>query len=559
MPKNAHTGSLLLAFQREAETLLRVTPSIMIIFEMDGEILIANDAAARFFECSVTSVIGNNIYELYKFENSSLQTHILQLAQSLEELSFEDTSKGRKFSCILSPMLSKGNVIRVVLSAQDVTERRRTEEQLRTLSQELDSKVRERTEELQKANQKLLQEKQRAELLADFSRVLIEYINNYGELFQRISDEITSLLGDGCIISVFSEDRSFLQVVAVSHQNMQMAQDVRTVVAGKSYLIRNTALDTLIQKAEIFINEALTYEGSCKMLPPEVWPLLEKDGLNSLAVIPLRVREYAVGAISIIRSHSELTPFDDVDAAFLRGMANPLALTIENAKLFDEVQENRQQLRGLSQQLVDLQEEQIRNLSRELHDSVGQNLTAINLNLTLLQQILPKNCPDDISLRLADTSQMMEEAIARMRNIMADFLPPMLESYGLSTTLLWYGEQFTKRMNIPVLVNDHSLRVLRLPPQVEIGFFRIVQEALNNVAKYAHATQVNIDLMDDDDHVLMIIADDGVGFDSRAVLAEPSAHWGLAIMHERARALDASFNIESALGKGTKILLRIAR
>jgi signal transduction histidine kinase len=209
--------------------------------------------------------------------------------------------------------------------------------------------------------------------------------------------------------------------------------------------------------------------------------------------------------------------------------------------------------------MVDLQEEQIRYLARELHDSVGQNLTAININLSLLQQRLPENYPDSIKSRLADTSQIVEETIVRMRNVMADFLPPMLESYGLSPTLSWYGEQFTKRTNIPVKVNDYRLDVVRrLPPQSEVGLFRIVQEALNNTAKYAYATQAEIELKDDGDDMVMTIADDGVGFDPQVVFAK-SAHWGFAIMRERARALDASFDIKSAPGKGAKILLRIAR
>lgn len=224
--------------------------------------------------------------------------------------------------------------------------------------------------------------------------------------------------------------------------------------------------------------------------------------------------------------------------------------------LVEDIKENREQLRALSQQMVDTQEKQIKNLAHELHDSVGQNLTAININLSLVQHLLPKQYPEDIKLRLADTRQIVEETVGRMRNVMADFLPPMLESYGLSSALSWYGEQFTKRTNIPVNVNDYRQSILRLPPQMEVGLFRIVQEALNNVAKYAHAAQVNIELKDDGDDMLMIIFDDGVGFDPQVVFAKPE-HWGFAIMRERARALDASFDIQSAVDAGTKIVLRM--
>jgi signal transduction histidine kinase len=170
---------------------------------------------------------------------------------------------------------------------------------------------------------------------------------------------------------------------------------------------------------------------------------------------------------------------------------------------------------------------------------------------------LPENYPADVKSRLADTSQIVEETVARMRNVMADFLPPMLEHYGLLPTLTWYCEQFTKRTNISANVRDYRLNDARLSPQAEVGLFRIVQEALNNVAKYAQVAQAEIEFKDDGDDLLMIISDNGVGFDPQVVFAE-SAHWGFAIMRERARALDAAFEIQSALNQGTKIILRIA-
>lgn len=226
--------------------------------------------------------------------------------------------------------------------------------------------------------------------------------------------------------------------------------------------------------------------------------------------------------------------------------------------LVEDIKENREQLRVLGQQMVGLQEKQIKNLARELHDNIGQNLTTININLSLLRQQMPEDYPENIRSRLADTSQIVEETVVRMRNVMADFLPPMLESYGLAPTLSWYGEQFAKRTNIAVSVNDYRLSAARLPPLAEVGLFRIVQEALNNVTKYAHAANVDIELKDDGNDMLMTIADNGVGFDPQVVLGK-AGHWGFAIMRERAEALDASFEIRSAPDKGTKVLLRIAR
>jgi signal transduction histidine kinase len=240
-------------------------------------------------------------------------------------------------------------------------------------------------------------------------------------------------------------------------------------------------------------------------------------------------------------------------------------LLLLTSELDNKVQERTEELRIanqelhlLSQQMVDMQEKQIKNLARELHDSIGQNLTAINLNLSLTQQLLPKNSSDEVRARLIDASSLVEEVVTRMRNVIADFLPPMLESYGLSPALSWYCEQFTRRTNIRVQVKNQQGDTRRLAPEAEVGLFRIAQEALNNTAKHAHASHVDIELKNEDEVLLMIISDDGLGFDPH-IAFEKSSHWGLAIMRERARSLGASLEIQSVPNQGVKIILRITR
>ena len=228
------------------------------------------------------------------------------------------------------------------------------------------------------------------------------------------------------------------------------------------------------------------------------------------------------------------------------------------AELDLRVRERTAELSALSQQMADMHEKQIQDLARELHDGVGQNLTAINLNLTLLRELLPADTPAAAKSRLADTSQLVEETVARMRNVMADFLPPMLEHYGLTPALVWYGEQFAQRTGMQINVRDLRADAARLPPQVEVGLFRIAQEALNNVAKYARASEAEIELSDDGEFMRMTLTDDGAGFDPQTVFAD-TTHWGFAIMRERARALGATLEIQSAPNAGTKIILRMAR
>jgi len=236
-----------------------------------------------------------------------------------------------------------------------------------------------------------------------------------------------------------------------------------------------------------------------------------------------------------------------------------VALTIENARLFDEIKQNRQELRGLSQKLVKSQEDQFQRLGKELHDHIGQDLTAININLSLIENMLPENAPEGLRPRLADANRLVEESVAHMRNIMSEFLPPMLDRYGLTAALLWYTQKLTKRTNMPITVNDHNLHDVRLSRDVEIGLFRIAQEALNNITKHTQASLTEIELKEQDGYVLMTVTDNGSGFDPQALPASQEEHWGLTVMRERARAIDATFSIKSAPGKGTQVILRVPR
>ena len=560
MPHTKQTASFLFSFQQDLEALFKVTPSLILVFEVNGAVLAANDAAARLFGASTDQLVGRNIFEIFQFAGRALEAQVLQIVVSQDMSSFEGIHQGRALSCILCPILNTNkSVIRVALLAQDNTERQRADEQVRILTDELERKVLQRTAELQQANQKLRQEKRRAELLADFSRVLVQYAYDYTALLQHISDEIAQQIGDACVIGIFSEGGTELQMASVSHRSQATLKEMRAALKQKSYQVQEAGLGSFMLRREKYIAERLTYEQVCDLIPADLRPVVDKNGFKSLAGIPLLVRERVLGGIFVARDYPEPRAYSPDDIAFLQAIAGPLALTIENARLFDEAEQNRQELRGLSQRLVKLQEEQFQRLGQELHDHIGQDLTAIHINLSLMENMLPGNAPEGLRPRLADANRLVGESVSHMRNIMSDFLPPMLDRYGLTAALLWYAQKLTKRTAIPITVNDYNLHDIRLPQQVELGLFRIAQEALNNIVKHAQATQAEIELKDEGEHILMTVIDNGVGFEPRSAPAGQDEHWGLAIMRERARAIDAAFSIKSAPGKGAKILLQVPR
>lgn len=214
------------------------------------------------------------------------------------------------------------------------------------------------------------------------------------------------------------------------------------------------------------------------------------------------------------------------------------------------VRASHEQLHELTHRLVAVEEASRRDLARELHDRVGQNLTALNLNLSTLKGVLPPELAERAGTRLEDSLRLVAETMDRVRDVMAELRPPVLDDYGLVAALRWHGAEFARRTGLRLEVRAAE-PVARLPADVEIALFRIAQEALSNVARHAHAREVVITLEVADERQRLSISDDGAGFDSAA--PRPAASWGLASMLERADAIGGRLRVQSAPGRGTMV------
>lgn len=217
-----------------------------------------------------------------------------------------------------------------------------------------------------------------------------------------------------------------------------------------------------------------------------------------------------------------------------------------------------EQLRAISQRVVEIQESERRRLSAELHDRIGQDLAVINLNLHIIKDQLPADRGARLGDRLDDSIALVEGAVETVRDVAATLRPPMLDDYGLTVTLRSHAEQFTARTGIRVDVESRN-PVRRLPADVEMTLFRIGQEALANVLKHAQARRVRIALNVRRDSARLTIADDGCGFDAPARLEHHGGGLGLLIMRERLRALNGALRIRSSPGAGTRLTATIGR
>jgi two-component system sensor histidine kinase UhpB len=229
----------------------------------------------------------------------------------------------------------------------------------------------------------------------------------------------------------------------------------------------------------------------------------------------------------------------------------------DHKRASDALRESGVQLQALTRRLVELQESERKDLARELHDRVGQTLTALNINLAILADGLSR---DDAGMRsrVQDSAALVKAAMQTIGNVASDLHPPMLDEYGLRPALGWYAEQFSARTGIAVSVRADPPEA-RAAADVEIALFRIAQEALNNVAKHAGAKTVVIALECPGADYVMSVRDDGVGFGAVEGPSEPHPKLGMVTMRERAQAVGGRLRMEALPGRGTLLTVTVPK
>jgi PAS domain S-box-containing protein len=210
-----------------------------------------------------------------------------------------------------------------------------------------------------------------------------------------------------------------------------------------------------------------------------------------------------------------------------------------------------ERLQRLSRRLLELQETERRFMARELHDEIGQSITAVTLNL---QNAKLMTSPSKIGAALDEGIGILNRVLQQVRDLSLDLRPSMLDHVGLAATIRWQVDRQAQRAGFKAEVVAQE-RADRLPPEMEIACYRIVQEALTNIARHAKANNVRVDLRYTDSEMQLLITDDGVGFDMRSP-RERAPSMGIIGMEERALFLRGEFEIESAPNRGTAIRVR---
>jgi signal transduction histidine kinase len=553
-PRSLQTANLLADVQADLQVLFSSISESIYLIRANGTILVANDVSADWLNRKPEDLNGENLFQLFTPLGIPIREWVYE-ANSKKTIIERDTTFRDCFLHFRLIPVSEGNkVTRLIIIGQDITEHKQAEVQVREFTEQMERKVRGRTNELENLNQKLIEDKRRSEIRAGLSQYLMEESRDLNRLLEHITTEISNLFGDTCLIGLFTSDLTQMEVKAIIEYGQQEQQNrlLHRVIS-----VETNPIASRILKGERFTATGISKEQGAEILPAEFAAELGDDGLSVLEVFPLHTGDQPLGMLAIAREYG--SPYSDDEISFISSLLSSIALSIHNAWLFEQLTESQNQLRGLSQQLVQIQEEQFSHLAAELHDRIGQDMTAININLNILRNLLPRDIPDDVIARLSDMERLVIESIKQLRSTMSDFRPPMLDEYGLVAALHWYGGEFHRRTEIQVNINDLYMKSLRVPAEIEIALFRIAQEALNNVAKHANATQVDIELFGEDGNIMMAITDNGQGFDAKINNVLKLQHWGVPLMRERARAINGEFLLRSVPGQGTQIVVRVRK
>jgi GAF domain-containing protein len=266
-----------------------------------------------------------------------------------------------------------------------------------------------------------------------------------------------------------------------------------------------------------------------------------REGIIATLVVPVWIAGQVEGLL-YVENRTDRT-FSGRDEAIMIRLADHAAVAIQNATLFSRLQ-------GLSRRLMEVQETERRHLARELHDEIGQLLTGLRLTLDLPEPAAPL-----VRDRLRQAQALVEELLDRVRALSLDLRPSILDDLGLLPALLGHVERYTSQTKTQVRL-EHSGLDRRFPVETETAVYRIVQEALTNVARHSGVDRVTVRLWATDIVLGVQIEDHGAGFDPGAVLGHSSSG-GLAGLRERAALLNGHLTVDSRPGQGVRLTAEV--
>lgn len=318
--------------------------------------------------------------------------------------------------------------------------------------------------------------------------------------------------------------------------------------------------DLGVREAEIALHGcpctvALTDKQSVVVSPlPERCPLRDARAITSHVTVPIVSHERVLGVLGV--ASGDANAFSPDEVKLLEAVGQQLGIAVENARLWDDLRE-KERVRGqLLEKVIGAQEEERKRIARELHDDTGQALTSLMVGL----RAAGDSCDAAPRAQFDQLREIAAETLESVKRLARELRPAALDDLGLAAALERYASSYRATYGLTVDLQMTGFQTDgRLPSEIELALYRIIQEALTNIAKHARAKNASIVVERKRAAVVAIVEDDGQGFDARGLLESPHEETTLGLhgMRERAELVGGHLQIESAPGKGSSVFVEI--
>lgn len=517
-------------FDQTFQHILLLTPA--------GKVVLANQTTLDFTGCALEDLIDEPIWRLPFWHPSDADTrglsNLIRLAAAgnivrSERRLYTSESAFVTMDITVKPLLDDdGNPVLLIYEARDITSRIAAEQALRRSE-----------EEIQRRYEAELHARHLAETLLNASQELSGSLNS-DTVFETLLDHLYNVAPYTSAHLELLEDEDHLNV-RITRGDESWAKEKQ--LRGRRLEIGLMPVIKALLKSRQVVSVADTksYKGS------PYFPGAEHIG--SWVALPLLAGKQIIGLC--ILEHSSADFFTPEMIQWATAVANQAAIAIQNAWLFEQVRDGREHLQALSRRLVEVQESERHYIARELHDDAGQALASLMVGLRLLERD-GADRPAVIA-RCQDLKQAADGILENLHRLAIDLRPASLDHLGLVAALRQHTETVSDQHGIAVQFEVIG-EIERLSGDLETAVYRIVQEALTNVIRHAQATRIDVLLKRRESTLVVIVEDNGIGFDPRAV---QDSHLGLIGMQERAIMLGGSITFESSPGGGTTVFLEV--
>jgi PAS domain S-box-containing protein len=473
------------------------------------------------------------------------------------EIEILSPKDGRFYRVSHSPVVHRDGTVSKMTIYRDITQHKQAEEALEKARLDLEQRVVARTFELTESNARLKQEiaeRLRTELALRLDESRLEALMRLNLMADLSIKEATDfVLEEGVrlteseigFLGFMNETETELTIHAWSRHVMEECSIIQKSI---HFPIEGSGLwgEAVRERAPFILNDySLPHpgkkgypKGHVELIRFMVVPVLDGDRIVAIGAMANKEEEY-----------------DESDVRQLRLFLDGMWQIVGRRRDKEALQSSETELRRLSSQLLNAQEEERKRISRELHDGIGQSLSAIKFTVeTALNEMAQEN-PAQVSQSLEAVVPLVQEAVEEVRTISRNLRPSILDDLGILATISWFCREVEDTYSGIRIHKRINIKEDDVPDSLKTVIFRLLQEAVNNVTKHARANSIDLSLEGTDERIELTIEDNGMGFDLEKELAEGRLKDGIGLssMRERTELSNGSFLIESNKGAGTRV------